>query len=163
MDVEGSVPRARWRWRWVVQNSVSSPSREGGAREEKWSLASSVEVADTRMLVGDNEIPRRTKRRERETACLVVRFRPVVIDHPILLLLRERDESSARYAGFSAMMALSLGLGRSTMHAAVLRRRGIVDDSEENTASSDSILDSFARFVIAGMGGDSTIASCIFE
>ena len=35
------------------------------------------------------------------------------------------------------MMALSLGLGRSTMHAAVLRRRGIADDSEENTASSD--------------------------
>ena len=165
MDVEGSGPTARWRWRWVVQNSVSS--REGvgggGAREEKWwSLASSIEVADTRLLVGDNEIPRRTRRRERETACLVVRFRPFVIDHPILLLLRERDESSARYAGFSAMMALSLGLGRSTMHAAVLRRRGIVDDSEENTASSDSILDSFARFVIAGMGGDSTIAFFIF-
>ena len=80
MDVEGSGPTARWRWRWVVQNSVSS--REGGgggAREEKWSLA------DTRRPAGDNEIPRRTRRRERETACLVDRYRPVFIDHPILL------------------------------------------------------------------------------
>ena len=165
MDVEGSVPRARWRWRWVVQNSVSSPSREGGAREEKWSLASSIEVADTRMLVGDNEIPRRTRRRERETACLVVRFRPVVIDHPILLLLRERDESSARYAGFSAIMALSLcnlaldGQRCMPQFFAVVG----LPTTPRRIRHLPMILDSFARFVLAGMGGDSTIASCIFE
>ena len=80
MVVEGSGPRARWRWRRGLQKSVSS--REGGvggAREEKWSLTSTVEEAGTRMPVGDDVMRRR--------ASLVVRFRPVVIDHLILLLL----------------------------------------------------------------------------
>ena len=67
----------------MLQKSVSS--REGGvggAREEKWWLTSSIEEADIRMPVGNDEMRRRVS--------LIVRFRSVVIDHLILLLLPTR-------------------------------------------------------------------------